>query len=146
MPQLNSPISMVYEAKNPLPWDLSDPKSMRSNFTSKSFYIVIDGVRSETVRLAAELIKKAIQEAQGGLVRGPLAQPTVRRRHMVLRDLQDGNGSGMYLTRPKRFRYVLLVQHPTSIGVSAMISLSIPKSVNLQIQPYESQFELKERL
>ena len=40
---------MVYEAKNPLPWDLSDPKSMRSNFTSKSFYIVIDGVRSETV-------------------------------------------------------------------------------------------------
>ena len=146
MLQLKSPISMVYEAKNPLPWDLSNPKSMRSNFTSKSFYVVIDGVRSETVRQAAEVIKKAIQDAQGGIVRGPLAQPTVRRRHMVLRDLQDDKGNSMYLSRPKRYRCVLLVQQPTSIGMSAMISLPIPKSVNVQIQPYESQFELKERL
>ncbi|WP_213664406.1 30S ribosomal protein S10 [Stutzerimonas stutzeri] len=137
---------MVYEAKNPLPWDLSTPKTMRSNFTSKSFYIVIDGARSETVRLAAELIKKAIQESQGGIVRGPLAQPTMRRRYMVLRDLQDDRGNSIYLSRAKRYRNVLLVQQPTSIGVSAMISLPIPKSVNVQIQPYESQFELKERL
>lgn len=146
MLQLKSPTFMVYEAKNPLPWDLSNPKSMRSNFTSKSFYVVIDGVRSENVRQAADVIKKAIQDAQGGIVRGPLAQPTVRRRHMVLRDLQDGKGNSIYLSRPKRYRCVLLVQQPTSIGISAMISLPIPKSVNVQIQPYESQFELKERL
>lgn len=107
---------------------------------------MIDGTRSETVRLAAELIKKAIQESQGGIVRGPLAQPTMRRRYMVLRDLMDDRGNSIYLSRAKRYRNVLLVQQPTSIGVSALISLPIPKSVNVQIQPYESQFELKERL
>jgi hypothetical protein len=65
---------------------------------------------------------------------------------MVLRDLKDDRGNSIYLSRAKRYRNVLLVQQPTSIGVSAMISLPIPKSVNVQIQPYESQFELKERL
>lgn len=135
---------MQHESKIVMPWDLSDPKTIRSNFTSKSFYLVIDGIRIEAVRAAAELIKEALTRADQTLVRGPLCLPTERRRYMVLREVPSDTKKGLYVASPKRIRNILLVIRPSSIGVAAMISLSIPKSVNVKVEPYEAQYELKE--
>jgi ribosomal protein S10 len=133
---------MNFEAKQAIPWDLSDPKTMRSSFVSRSFYVVIDGIHADAVQAAAKFIKEALTNADGTRVRGPLALKSERRRYMVLRDI---NAAGMYISRPIRIRNVLLVEHPSSIGISAMISLTIPRSVNVKIEPYEQQYELKER-
>jgi ribosomal protein S10 len=135
---------MNYEAKITAPWDLSDPKTIRSTFVSRSFYVVIDGIRSEAVQAAAKLIKQALHGKEGTRVRGPLALKTERRRYMVLRELGGQVNKGLFVSRPKRIRNVLLVENPSAIGISAMISLPIPKSVNVKIEPYEHQYELKE--
>ena len=135
---------MFTEAKFTVPWDLSDTKTLRSNFVSKSFYVVIDGVRIEAVRSAARLIKESFEKSDGAKVRGPLCLPTERRRYMILREVPSEGKRGMFIPGPKRIRNVLLIIRPSAIGVAAMISLTLPNSVNVKIEPYESQYELKE--
>lgn len=136
---------MSYEAKSPLAWDLSDSKTIRSTFVSISFYVVIDGVRAEAVLAAAKSIKSLLASVDNTSVRGPLALKTERRRYMVLRELEGVDGKGLYVSRAKRVRNILLVEKPSSIAVSALISLALPKTVNVRIEPYEHQYELKER-
>ncbi len=131
-------------AKDIRQWDLADPKAKKSHFTADSFYIVIDGVRIESVRQTAEIIKRTLVGDGTTRVRGPLCLPTKRRRYMVLREVRDGEQKGMYLSSPKRIRNVLLVLKPTSIGIAALISVPLPHSVNVRIEPYDMQYDLRD--
>lgn len=135
---------MFSEAKHVQPWDLADPKTMRSNFSSESFYIVIDGLDTQAVRQAASIIKASLKRTPGIRMKGPLALPTVRRRHVILRELKSNGSNGLYCANAKRIRNVLLVMKPTSEAVAALISLSLPNSVNAKIESYACQYDLKE--
>jgi ribosomal protein S10 len=135
---------MFTSAKDTPAWDLADPKSMRTRFTAESFYIVIDGLSVEPVRATSKRIKIALSAHPEVRVRGPVSLPTVRRRHMVMREMQGPGSKGQYIPSPKRHRQVLLVIHPTSSAISGMIALSVPTTVNVKIEPYESQFPLKD--
>jgi ribosomal protein S10 len=135
---------MYSEAKHVKPWDLADPKTMRSNFTSEPFYIVIDGLDIQAVRQAATIIKDKLLKWPGLRIKGPLALPTVRRRHVILRELKCQGSSGLYCANAKRIRNVLLVMSPTSEAVASLISLAPPLSVNIKIEPYQSQYDLKD--
>ena len=135
---------MFSEAKDTPVWDLAVPKSMRTRFLPKSFYIVIEGFALEPVRVTARRIKEAILEHEEVRVRGPLALPTVRRRHLVMREMQSDGQKGQHLANAKRFRHVLLVIKPTSAAVSGLIALSLPTTVNVKIEPYRDQFDLKD--
>ena len=48
---------MLTEAKSAVPWDLADKKTQKIRFSAASFYIVVDGFRSESVRAACKSIK-----------------------------------------------------------------------------------------
>jgi ribosomal protein S10 len=135
---------MYSEAKHVKPWDLADPKTMRSNFSSESFYIVIDGLDTQAVRQAASIIKASLKRTAGIRMKGPLALPTVRRRHVILRELKTQDSNGMYCANAKRIRNVLLVMNPTSEAIASLISLSLPNSINAKIESYESQYDLKD--
>lgn len=136
---------MFNEAKSIQSWDLADPKTMRSNFTAESFYVVISGLEYRAVSSAALLIKTALlRQASGVLVKGPLALPTERRRNMTLREVPSQNSRGMYFSNVKRIRNVLLVQNPTSEAVASLVSMTVPAAVNIKIEPYNAQYDLKE--
>lgn len=135
---------MFTQAKDYPAWDLAVPKSMRNRFSAESFYIVIDGLSAEPVRATSQRIKSAISEDPAVRVRGPLSLPTVRRRHMVMREMQAQGSKGQFIAQPKRHRQVLLVINPTSASVSGLIALSIPTTVNVKVEHYRGQFDLKE--
>lgn len=126
-------------------WDLADARTMKVRFVPDSFYIVIDGLRSDSALLAAKIIKESFAAYPESRVRGPLALPTERRRHIVMREMvADGNKKGLYVAQPKRYRRILLVINPTSAGIRALVSVPIPKSVNVRIEPYQNQYDLKD--
>ncbi len=126
-------------------WDLADAKTMTVRFVPDSFYVVIDGLRSDSALLAAKLIKQSLTSDPDIRVRGPLALPTERRRHMHMREMvADGSKKGLYVSRPNRFRRVLLVLNPTSAAIRGLVSITLPKSVNVRIEPYQNQFDLKD--
>lgn len=135
---------MLSSAKSSKPWNLADPKSQRSSFTSESFYVVIEGVVSKAVRLAATTIKEALLKWQDVRVKGPLALPTVRRRHVILREVRSLKRGDGYYANAKRVRNVLLVLHPSAEAVAALTSLVLPTTVNVKIESYASQYELKD--
>lgn len=135
---------MYSEAKHVKPWDLADPKTMRSNFTSESFYIVIEGLDTQAVRQAASIIKTSLLRTPGIRTKGPLALPTERRRHVILRELNSQGSSGLYCANANRVQGVLLVMRPTSEAIASLISLSLPKSVNAKIESYVGQYDLKD--
>ncbi|RMM39227.1 30S ribosomal protein S10 (plasmid) [Pseudomonas amygdali pv. lachrymans] len=135
---------MYREAKSAQVWDLADPRTMRSNFSSASFYIVIDGLDHPTVLQTAKMIKTALTRSQGVKVRGPLALPTERRRHIILREALSNGSRGLYCSKAKRIRNVLLVQFPTSESISCLVALPLPATVNIKIKLYNSQYDLKE--
>ncbi|KZN20743.1 30S ribosomal protein S10 [Pseudomonas sp. FW300-N1B4] len=135
---------MFTQAKDYPAWDLAVPKSMRNRFSAESFYIVIDGLSAEPVRATSQRIKSKLGEDPSVRVRGPLSLPTVRRRHMVMREMQAQGSKGQFIAHPKRHRQVLLVVNPTSASVSGLISLSIPTTVNVKVEHYRGQFDLKE--
>ncbi|MGP0171109.1 30S ribosomal protein S10 [Pseudomonas sp. NCHU5208] len=134
---------MFSEAKSVRTWDLADPKSMRSDFSSESFFIVIDGMQYLPVRQAAETIKTALLRFHGVKVKGPLACPTQRRRHLILREAKNPDASRMYCPNAKRVRNVLLVMNPTSDAIASLIALSMPSTVNIQIDTQQDAFDLK---
>lgn len=135
---------MFSEAKSAQVWDLADPKTMRSNFSSASFYIVIDGLEHPVVQQAAKTIKKALSRAEGVKVRGPLAMPTIRRRNVILREAPSNGSRGLYCSNAKRIRNVLLVISPTSESIMSLVALPLPATVNIKIESYQSQYDLKE--
>jgi ribosomal protein S10 len=135
---------MYNEAKHVKPWDLADPKTMRSNFTAESFYIVIEGLDTQAVRQAASIIKTSLLRTPGIRIKGPLALPTERRRHVILRELNSQGSSGLYCANANRVQGVLLVMRPTSEAIASLISLSLPKSVNAKIESYVGQYDLKD--
>jgi len=135
---------MFNEAKSVRAWDLADPSTMKSHFTSASFYIVIDGVLHQSVRQAASTIKGALSRFSGIQVKGPLALPTVRRRHVILREAKTHDSSRMYCSNAKRIRNVLLVMNPTSEAIASLIALPMPSTINIEVQSCRGQFELKD--
>lgn len=135
---------MYSEAKSAQAWDLADPRTMRSNFSSASFYIVIDGLEHPVVQQTAKAIKRALIRAEGVRVRGPLAMPTERRRHVILREAPSNGSRGLYCANAKRIRNVLLVMRPTSESIMSLVALPLPATVNIKIEPYQSQYDLKE--
>ncbi len=71
--------------------------------------------------------------------------PTERRRYMVMRELKaKDTGKGMYLTRPIRYRNILLVINPSSGFINGLINLTLPSDVNIKVEAYENQFDLRE--
>lgn len=135
---------MLTDAIDRPAWDLAVPSSMRNRFSADSFYVVIDGLSIAPVRHAAKIIKGSLTSEPGIRVRGPLAMPTVRRRHMTMREMPNGEAKGLYIKSPKRFRNVLLVINPTATAIANMIALALPNSVNIKIEPYQNQFELRD--
>lgn len=135
---------MLVEAKTPSAWDLASPRAKRSRFRSESFYIVIDGLRIDAVRQAASQIKTALLSTEGVQVKGPLALKTERRRYVFLREVVNKGQKGLRVPAARRLRNVLLVMNPTSIAVASLISLSLPSGVNVKIEPYQAQYELKD--
>lgn len=136
---------MLPEAKSPLPWDLADSKKKRSRFSGDSFYIVIDGFQADTVRQTSGRVKAFLLTREGVRVRGPKALPTERRRYMVMREMKDGaSGQHVYLSQPLRYRNILLVIHPTSSTMADLINYPVTSEVNIRIEPYQNQYDLRE--
>lgn len=77
-------------------------------------------------------------------LRGPLALKTERRRYVFLREMVSKGQKGLRIPEAKRLRNVLLVMNPTSIAVASLIALPVPSGVNLRIETYQAQYELKD--
>lgn len=136
---------MQTQAKSAVPWDLADKKTQKIRFSAASFYIVVDGFQSESVRSACNSLKSFVKRWDGVRCRGPKALKTERRRWMKMREMRNANTSkGVYLTQSVRYRCVLLVVHPTNDLMSALIALELPSDVNIKIEPYCNQYELRE--
>lgn len=135
---------MHTEPKSIVPWDLADKRTQKIRFSAASFYIVVDGIRSESVRAACNVLKTYIQKCEGVRCRGPKALPTVRRRYMVMKEMRNADTTkGVYLTKPLRYRNVLLVINPTNDFITGLINIAIPSDVNIKIEPYSNQFDLR---
>lgn len=136
---------MISEAKSPVPWDLADKKTQRVRFASASFYIVVDGIRSDAVRVACASLKTFIKQWAGVRCRGPLALPKERRRWMMMREMRRPDATkGVYVTQAVRYRNVLLVVNPTDEMMTGLIKVDLPSDVNIRIELYENQFGLRE--
>jgi ribosomal protein S10 len=136
---------MLREAKSAVPWDLADKKTQKVRFSAESFYIVVDGFSSESVRSASKTLKSFTQRWEGVRCRGPKACKTERRRWMNMREMRNGDGSkGVYLTQPLRFRNILLVIDPSNEMMNALISVELPSDVNIKIENYNNQYDLRE--
>ena len=62
-----------------------------------------------------------------------------------MREMRNANTSkGVYLTQSIRYRCVLLVVHPTNELMTALITVELPSDVNIKIEPYSNQYELRE--
>ncbi|KAF0254300.1 30S ribosomal protein S10 [Pseudomonas putida] len=136
---------MISEAKSPVPWDLADKKTQRVRFSSASFYIVVDGIRSDAVRVACTSLKAFIKQWDGVRCRGPKALPKERRRWMILREMRKPDATkGVYVTQAVRYRNVLLVIDPTNEMMTGLIKVELPSDVNIRIEPYGNQYDLRE--
>jgi len=136
---------MYPEAKSAVPWDLADKKTQKVRFSSASFYIVVDGIRTESVRAACSTLKSFVKACDGVRCRGPKALRTERRRWMVMREMRKADATkGVYVTQALRHRSVLLVIDPTSDMVTGLIGIELPSDVNIKIEPYDNQYELRE--
>lgn len=136
---------MITEAKSPVPWDLADKRTQKVRFSAASFYIVVDGIRSDSVRGACNSIKSFIAKRAGVRCRGPKALKTERRRWMILREMRKQDSTkGVYVTQAIRYRNVLLVIDPTNEMMTDLIKVELPSDVNLKIEPYDNQYDLRE--
>lgn len=136
---------MITEAKSPVPWDLADKRTQRVRFSSSSFYIVVDGIRSESVRSACNTLKSFVENWDGVRCRGPKALKKERRRWMVLREMRQPDATkGVYVSQAIRYRNVLLVIDPTNDMMTGLIKVELPSDVNLKIEPYDNQYDLRE--
>lgn len=136
---------MITEAKSPVPWDLADKRTQRVRFSSSSFYIVVDGIRSESVRSACNTLKSFVENWEGVRCRGPKALKKERRRWMVLREMRQPDATkGVYVSQAIRYRNVLLVIDPTNDLMTGLIKVELPSDVNLKIEPYDNQYDLRE--
>jgi ribosomal protein S10 len=136
---------MITEAKSPVPWDLADKRTQRVRFSSSSFYIVVDGIRSESVRSACNTLKSFVENWEGVRCRGPKALKKERRRWMVLREMRQPDATkGVYVSQAIRYRNVLLVIDPTNEMMTGLIKVELPSDVNLKIEPYDNQYDLRE--
>ncbi len=141
----NSTAAMLTEVKSAIPWDLADKKTQKVRFSSASFYIVVDGIRSESVRAASNALKSYVGKWNGVRCRGPKALKTERRRWMRMREMrQPDTSKGVYLSQTLRYRNVLLVIAPTNDLMTGLIGVELPSDVNIKIEPYENQYELRE--
>lgn len=137
--------SMLTEAKSAVPWDLADKKTQKIRFSAASFYIVVDGFRSESVRAACKSIKAYVMKWDGVRCRGPKALKTERRRWMRMREMRkEDSTKGVYLSQSLRYRNVLLVIQPTYDLMTGLNNVELPSDVNVRIEPYENQYELRE--
>lgn len=136
---------MFNEAKSPVPWDLADKTTQRIRFSSASFYIVVDGIQSESVRSACTALKTFVLAWEGVRCRGPKALQTERRRWMRLRDMRNPDSTkGVYVTQALRYRNVLLVVNPNYEMMAGLVTVELPSDVNLKIEPYDNQYGLRE--
>lgn len=136
---------MITEAKSPVPWDLADKRTQKVRFSAASFYIVVDGIRSDSVRGACNSLKSFIAKWEGVRCRGPKALKTERRRWMILREMRKQDSTkGVYVTQAIRYRNVLLVIDPTNEMMTDLIKVELPSDVNLKIEPYDNQYDLRE--
>ncbi|KQW19922.1 MULTISPECIES: 30S ribosomal protein S10 [Pseudomonas] len=137
---------MYPEAKSTVPWDLADKKTQKVRFSSASFYIVIDGIRSESVRSVCSTLKAYVKTCEGVRCRGPKALKTERRRWMRMREMRKADSTkGVYLSQTLRHRSVLLVIQPTNDMVAGLIGIELPSDVNIRIEPYDNnQYDLRE--
>lgn len=138
-------IRMYQEAKSVAPWDLADKKTQKVRFSAESFYIVVDGICSEAVRSACTILKTYARNCEGVRCRGPKALKTERRRWMKMREMCKADTSkGVYLTQALRYRCILLMINPTSDMIGGLISVVLPSDVNIRIEPYDNQYDLRE--
>ncbi|MFL1449380.1 30S ribosomal protein S10 [Pseudomonas tritici] len=136
---------MLTDAKCAVPWDLADKKTQRIRFSAASFYIVVDGIQSDAVRSACKSLKTFVQKWEGVRCRGPKAMPTERRRWMKMREMKNNYAmKGVYLTQPVRYRSVLLVVDPSNEMMTGLIGVELPSDINIKIEPYDNQYDLRE--
>lgn len=136
---------MITEAKSPVPRDVADKKTQRVRFSAESFYIVVDGIRSDSVRVACASLKTFVTKWDGVRCRGPKALKNQRRRWMIMREMRRPDTTkGVYLSQAIRYRSVLLVVDPTSEMMTGLIKVELPSDVNIRIEAYANQFGLRE--
>lgn len=136
---------MLTEAKSPTPWDLADKKSLKVSFTADSFYIVVDGLSSDAVHSACRTLKTYATSWPSVRCRGPKALKTERRRWMRMREMRQQDATkGVYVTKVRRFRNILLVINPSYELMSGLVTIQLPSDVNLKIEPYDNQYDLRE--
>ena len=51
---------------------------------------------------------------------------------------------GVYVTQAVRYRNVLLVIDPTNEMMTGLIKVELPSDVNIRIEPYGNQYDLRE--
>lgn len=136
---------MITDVKSPVPWDLADKRTQTIRFSPASFYIVVDGIRSESVRVACNSLKAFVAKWEGVRCRGPKALKNERRRWMRLREMRQPDATkGVYVTQAIRYRSVLLVIDPNNEMMTALIKVELSSDVNLKIEPYDNQYDLRE--
>ena len=136
---------MLTEAKSVIPWDLADKNTQKIRFSAKSFYIVVDGISSDSVRSACKSLKTYVNKREGVRCRGPKALKTERRRWMNMREMRNADASkGVYLTQALRYRNVILVISPTNEMMNGLITVELPSDVNIRIEQYDNQYDLRE--
>lgn len=136
---------MFTEAQSPVPWDLADKKTQKTRFTADSFYLVVDGFKSESVHHACTILKTYLRSFEGVRVRGPKAMPTERRRYLAMPEVQTSDGhKGVKLRKALRYRCVLLVINPSYGCIGGLTNVSLPSEVTVKVKPYENQFDLRD--
>lgn len=64
---------------------------------------------------------------------------------MILREMRKQDSTkGVYVTQAIRYRNVLLVIDPTNEMMTDLIKVELPSDVNLKIEPYDNQYDLRE--
>lgn len=136
---------MFTEAKSVVPWDLADKNTQKIRFSAESFYIVVDGISSDSVRSACKSLKTYVKKWEGVRCRGPKALKTERRRWMNMREMRNADASkGVYLTQALRYRNVILVISPTNEMMTGLTGIELPSDVNIRVEHYDNQYDLRE--
>ena len=64
---------------------------------------------------------------------------------MRMREMRkEDSTKGVYLSQSLRYRNVLLVIEPTYDLMTGLNGVELPSDVNVRIEPYENQYELRE--
>jgi len=64
---------------------------------------------------------------------------------MILREMRKPDATkGVYVTQAVRYRNVLLVIDPTNEMMTGLIKVELPSDVNIRIEPYGNQYDLRE--